>query len=251
MFIDIVLFGMAIFTYATLANPSLGQALKQDTALWQFSNWSYLIDAIIILTLWLPLEFGIVKYFLATSSEAVSPAMLPFYTALYKILALLLALSWFLIVRQFPMDFRLSAKNSDWSPAIKHFLGLAPILITIGVATNFTAFIGFAKINLWSLLVPFIVLYAVAIPEELLFRGMIQHIAEHFFGEKIGLALAAIIFGLAHANSGDFRYVILATIAGYCYGLVYQKTKSIFPAALVHAGVDIVWVLFFYTATPK
>src|SRR3989338_1186352 len=162
MFIDIVLFGMAIFTYATLANQSLVQALKKDRAPWQFSNWSYLIDAAIILALWLPLEFGIVKYFLATSSVAASPAMI-------------------------------------------HFLALAPILITIGVATNFTAFIGFAKINLWSLLIPFIALYAIAIPEELLFRGMIQHITEHFFGKKIGLALAAIIFGLAHANSGDFQ----------------------------------------------
>ena len=256
MFIDLVLFVMAIFAYMTLANQSLIQALKKDRALWQYSNWSYFIDIIIILALWLPLEFGIVKfgitkYLLGTYTGTVSAAMLSFYTALYKLLALIMALNWFLIVRQFPMDFRLSARNSDWNPAIKHFLALAPILIVIGVATNFTAFIGFAKINLLALLVPFIILYAVAIPEELLFRGMIQHITEHFFGKKIGLALAAIIFGLAHANSGDLRYVILATIAGYGYGLVYQKTKSIFPAALVHAGADIVWVLFFYTATPK
>ena len=62
--------------------------------------------------------------------------------------------------------------------------------------------------------------------------------------------MASVIFGLAHITNGGFpnwRYVLLATIAGIFYGRTWRSTSSIFPAALVHMFVDVVWHLLFRT----
>jgi membrane protease YdiL (CAAX protease family) len=89
-------------------------------------------------------------------------------------------------------------------------------------------------------------------PEELLFRGLLQNsLTRTLSSESGGWILASIIFGLAHiTNSGVFpnwRYALLATIAGIFYGRTWRKTASIFPAAIVHALVDTTWHLLFRT----
>jgi hypothetical protein len=43
----------------------------------------------------------------------------------------------------------------------------------------------------------------------------------------------------------DWRYVVLATIAGLAYGLVYQRTQRITASAITHALVDGMWVAMF------
>jgi membrane protease YdiL (CAAX protease family) len=107
------------------------------------------------------------------------------------------------------------------------------------------------------------ILFLIAIPEELLFRGIIQNLLERALpGAKwLPLVLASLIFGFAHANNANppyftfsiagmtiefpWVYVLLATIAGLFYGLTYQKTRKITAAAVVHCLVDAWWVIFF------
>ena len=101
-----------------------------------------------------------------------------------------------------------------------------------------------------------------ALPEELLFRGAIQNLIQQRFGRSWKtLAVAAIIFGLAHINNpvapflkidvGSFTwnipwvYVLLATIAGFFYCFVFIRTKKITAAAAIHLLVDWVWYAFF------
>ena len=65
-----------------------------------------------------------------------------------------------------------------------------------------------------------------------------------------GWIVASIIFGLSHIDHGVFpnwRYVLLATVAGIFYGLAWRRTKSMFPAAVVHTLVDTTWHLLFQT----
>jgi membrane protease YdiL (CAAX protease family) len=45
----------------------------------------------------------------------------------------------------------------------------------------------------------------------------------------------------------NWRYVILATIAGLFYGWTWRKTGSIFASAIVHALVDALWHFLFRT----
>lgn len=107
-----------------------------------------------------------------------------------------------------------------------------------------------------------------ALPQELLFRGVLQHgivrQAEFWLRQEaqrrqeqqhplgtvrrnlpglIGLVLAALAFGLAHLNdsSQPLLHMLLATVAGLGYGWVYQRTGKVTAAAGTH--MLVVWVL--------
>ena len=94
--------------------------------------------------------------------------------------------------------------------------------------------------------------HSVAIPEELLFRGIIQNLLTKFIRIKynwiFSLSIASVIFGVAHYNNfstPDWRYVFLSTIAGAVYGFVYIKSGKTTVSALVHTGVNFIWAILF------
>jgi len=126
------------------------------------------------------------------------------------------------------------------------------IVIPLGTALHFIRFD--PTVAHWkSLPVDAIaILLLTAWPEELLFRGLLQNsLSRTLSSETGGWITASVIFGLAHiTNNGVFpnwRYSLLATIAGIFYGRAWRKTGSIFPAAIVHALVDTTWHLLFRT----
>ena len=88
-------------------------------------------------------------------------------------------------------------------------------------------------------------------PEEFLFRGVLQNLlGKTLRSENAGWVVASILFGLAHIFhpiAPNWRYVLVATVAGLFYGFTWRKTGSIFPAAVVHALVDTTWHLLFRT----
>jgi len=68
--------------------------------------------------------------------------------------------------------------------------------------------------------------------------------------ELAGWWTASVLFGFTHITNRGFpnwRYVVLASIAGFFYGWTWRKTGSIFASALVHAAVDITWHFLFRT----
>jgi membrane protease YdiL (CAAX protease family) len=95
------------------------------------------------------------------------------------------------------------------------------------------------------------ILFFTAWPEELLFRGLLQNMLSRASNSDLaGWWTASILFGFSHITNGYFpnwRYVLLASIAGFFYGWTWRKTGSIFASALVHAAVDIMWHLLFRT----
>jgi membrane protease YdiL (CAAX protease family) len=63
----------------------------------------------------------------------------------------------------------------------------------------------------------------------------------------MGQLIASLIFGLfhiLHAPVPNWRYVILASIAGWFYGAAYRSGGTLFSSILVHATVDTVWRAF-------
>jgi membrane protease YdiL (CAAX protease family) len=141
---------------------------------------------------------------------------------------------------------------------------LAPILLLITLPTGLTT-LGIARaVRLnplgvpLAIAVPIAVVVAVpmllisfAVLEEILFRGAIQNLLWHRLTPISALAIASIIFGLAHVNNRalgfdtpNWPYVGLATLAGLGYGFVFWRTNSIMASATVHAMVDAMWVLF-------
>jgi hypothetical protein len=96
------------------------------------------------------------------------------------------------------------------------------------------------------------IFFVIAITEELLFRGLIQNLIMTRMNFLPGLVTASMIFGLSHLNNGvnayqfpNWPYVLFATVAGLGYGYIYQKTRSLINAALLHTLVDFTWVIFF------
>jgi membrane protease YdiL (CAAX protease family) len=129
---------------------------------------------------------------------------------------------------------------------------LAVIVIPLGTALHFIHYDP-SVANWKSLPVDALAIFLLtAWPEELLFRGLLQNSLSHTLSSEVsGWIAASIVFGLAHiTNNGVFpnwRYALLAAIAGIFYGRTWRKTGSIFPAAIVHALVDTTWHLLFRT----
>ena len=92
-------------------------------------------------------------------------------------------------------------------------------------------------------------LFLTVLPEEALFRGVVQNALERWLGGTrratvVAIIIAAVLFGLAHAGGGAI-YVALAAAAGAGYGWIYAGTRSFAAAALAHFGVNTVHFLFF------
>lgn len=96
---------------------------------------------------------------------------------------------------------------------------------------------------LWSMV------FLTALPEEALFRGVVQTGLERASGafpwaRSGAIVIAGVLFGVAHMAGGPL-YVGLAAAAGVGYGWVYSSTRSIAAAALAHTGLNAVHFLFF------
>jgi membrane protease YdiL (CAAX protease family) len=174
----------------------------------------------------------------------------PGLSALPKFLLLDAALYAFLVVRRLEgvgYDFR--ARLRDVGVGLREWAFFAPIAIGLGLALGFIAFhhrmpsVGTA---LAALLVTF---FFVAIPEELFFRGLLQNLLEARIGHPKSLFVAAVIFGFSHFNKPlpfNWRYVLLATIAGIFYGRAWRSAgRRIVASGITHTLVDVVWGLWF------
>lgn len=162
------------------------------------------------------------------------------------------ALASFALVRRLSSIGYVIGWGKSWSfYIVASFLAFACIAIPLGTGLRFIAFA--PQWPHWSALVftPLAILFFTAWPEELLFRGLLQNLlAKASKSEFAGWWTASILFGFSHITNLGFpnwRYVILASIAGFFYGWTWRKTGSIFASALVHAAVDATWHFLFRT----
>jgi membrane protease YdiL (CAAX protease family) len=89
----------------------------------------------------------------------------------------------------------------------------------------------------------------VALIEEVLFRGVIQNLlTNRLKNENLALAVASVIFGLAHLNNAtqgfpipNWAYVLMATLAGCAYGWVWQQSRKVTVSAITHMLVNLIW----------
>jgi uncharacterized protein len=199
-------------------------------------------DFAIMALLWFPLEFSVGHQWVPLRAQGA------LHLAAYGV-SILLGLAIFLLFRRLTgMKYNLPRSGRDLINLLLGFAFCAPILIPLGRAIGFLppfhwpANPSLARIGSQYVLI----LAATALPEEILFRGLIQNsIAQRFGSSASTLLVSALIFGCAHLDNGpgslpNWRYMILATIAGLAYGKVYEKSSSIFASAGLHALVDLV-----------
>ena len=90
--------------------------------------------------------------------------------------------------------------------------------------------------------------FFIAVPEELFFRGWLQNLLERQVGRTEALLVTAVLFGLAHWNKRtlnfNWRYVLMAAIAGVFYGRAWRAQRRVGASALTHACVDTTWSIW-------
>lgn len=134
-------------------------------------------------------------------------------------------------------------RRREFAVGVGAFLAFIAIAIPLAMATGFAApGIADKSIGEWGLFVV-ATFWIIALPEELLYRGLMQGLLARVAPVPVALVLASVVFGLSHLNDGpaDLRYVVLATLAGIAYGWAYLKTGNLAAPILTHFLVDILW----------
>ncbi|SPE42248.1 Abortive infection protein [Candidatus Sulfopaludibacter sp. SbA3] len=202
-------------------------------------------DLLAVLLLWLPIEFA------AGQSLVPIPARGFLHSVAYGV-AILLGLTLFLGFRALPgLKYNLPRNTRDlWLP-LAGFAGVAPVLIAVGMAIGFIPAPHLPVQPAGKMAGAVAIIFAgTALPEEILFRSLIQNLLMQRLGPTTRvLLLASVIFGAAHLDNGpqplpNWRYMIVATIAGIAYGKVFQKSNSVCSSAVLHMMVD--WTKHFF-----
>ena len=156
----------------------------------------------------------------------------------------------FLAIRQLSgtgFDFHL--KWSDWRTGLRELVFFTPLVLVLGLALGFIhphrnlPGVGSALLR-WVA-----IFFFTAVPEELFFRAWVQNLLERRVGRRAALVIASVLFGLSHFNKRsahfNWRYVLLATIAGILYGRAWRERRRVAASAITHASVDWLWGLWF------
>lgn len=200
------------------------------------------IDYAAVLLIWLPVEFRWMYRLL--------PFPPPLTHTMTILIAVNTALAAFLFTRQLVgIGYVVEWRRGFATAVAFNFAVFAAIAILLGETIGFLHFDpSLARLRSLPLAAVGIFFFT-AWPEELLFRGLLQNLLSRSFrSEWAGLIAASFVFGAAHLNNGGFpnwRYAILATIAGLFYGRAWMKTGSLLPGAIVHALVDVLWHVLF------
>lgn len=128
--------------------------------------------------------------------------------------------------------------------------GLALTVVTIGIIALFGGY----QITGWGTIAGALtvvgIMCAVAVTEEVLFRGVIFRLTEQRWGTWIALAVSALLFGLVHlVNPGATLWGALAVAieAGLMLGAAFVATGSLWLPIGLHLGWNIATVAIFGT----
>jgi uncharacterized protein len=198
-----------------------------------------------ILLLWLPFEFAAGARFVPRHAQGF------LHSAAYGI-AILLGLVLFLAYRPTPgLKYNPPKQSRDYWLPFAAFAISAPVLAVIGIAIGFIPPPHLPTATRGRMASAVGIIFAgTALPEEILFRSLIQNLLMQRFGSSARiLFLASFIFGCAHLDNGpqpvpNWRYMILATIAGVAYGAVFQRASTVLSSATLHMLVD--WTKHFF-----
>jgi uncharacterized protein len=252
----------AMILPAVLCIPYLLVALSTHTFRWRwFALYALLPVAIAVLT-WTARRadpeqrgdwrdfFVLVVLGLAVDLRWFEPAWPAHLAVFNKILLLDAGIYAFLAIRHLDnVGFDLRLRLRDLAIGLREFAYYTPIAIALGLSLGFLHFHA-----LWPHLIHGIIAFVatfffIAVPEELFFRGWLQNLLERRIGRTWALMLTAVLFGLSHWNKRtlhfNWRYVLLAAIAGIFYGRAWRHDRRVGASAITHASVDTIWGLWF------
>jgi CAAX protease family protein len=186
---------------------------------------------------------------LAVDLRWFEPAWPPHLAIFNKMLLLNAGIYGILYIRQLDgVGFDLRLRLNDIRIGLRECIFYVPIALILGLSLGFLHFH-----PLWPHLSHLAAAYIftfffIAVPEELFFRGWMQNLLERHIGRPAALLLAACFFGLSHFNKRaphfNWRYVLLAAIAGVFYGRAWRQEHRVGASAVTHATVDTLWSIW-------
>ena len=140
----------------------------------------------------------------------------------------------------------------EWAVGFYNYLWFVPLGIALALSTDFARPrplpTDWPRFLLNAAAVFAGMLWFVAFREEFFFRGLLQQWLSGWLRSDLrGLLLASVLFGLVHLPFGQFpnwRFVLLATVAGFFYGRAFQQGRGIRAAMVTHALVNTTWRVF-------
>jgi len=156
------------------------------------------------------------------------------------------ALYWFPIIAipLFAASYTLMREQRLNRKKVGLILGNIPVQLLIALSGFALGFIEFLILKPQPLISTFsfvplisaviILTISTGFAEELLFRGILQKNAENVFGSVFGLLYASLLFTCLHIGWHSFIDLIFVFGVAMFYGIVFQKTRSIFGVTLSH-----------------
>lgn len=186
---------------------------------------------------------------LAVDLRWFEPAWPAHLTVFNKILLLDAGIYGFLAVRRLDgVGFDLRLRLHDVWVGLREFSFYAPLAIALGLSLEFLHVHAVVPKALPAIGAYVFTFFFIAVPEELFFRGWLQNLLERRVGRTGALLLTAVLFGLSHFNKRavhfNWRYVVLAAIAGIFYGRAWRERRRVGASGITHALVDTVWGLW-------
>lgn len=199
-------------------------------------------DYAALFLIWLPVQFRWMYRLFPFPRELTHTLTILFAVAT--------ALAAFLFVRRLDgIGYGVEWRGGFGRTVVVNFVLAAIIIIPLGEAMHFIRFGPTLRSLRATPLAGAEILVFTAWPEEFLFRGLLQNLLSRTLRSRYaGWIVASVIFGFAHilhAPVPNWKYVLLATIAGLLYGRAWMKTRSMLPDTLIHALVDTIWFGFF------
>jgi len=186
---------------------------------------------------------------LAVDLRWLEPAWPQGLAALGKMLLLDAGIFGFLVVRRLDgVGFDLQLTWRDVRRGLGEYVLYAVIAVPLGIWLGFLHVHAILPSPLHAIGAFVFTFVFIAIPEELFFRGWLQNLLERRSGRSRALIMTSLVFGLAHWNKRaihfNWRYVLMAAIAGIFYGRAWRAQRRVGASALTHASVDTTWSLW-------
>ena len=101
---------------------------------------------------------------------------------------------------------------------------------------------------------PWILLFVLSngFMEELLYRGLFLKRYEPFLGKSLSVILTAIVFALMHTQvtyaAQMIQFLVIVFVLSLLWGILIQKTESLWGAVLFHAAADCLIIFGAYAS---
>lgn len=102
-------------------------------------------------------------------------------------------------------------------------------------------------ISVYSLLtLSIIMIFFVGLVEEIIFRSILQNRLEIVLGNREGLIITGILFGLMNSGYGSINEILYTSFVGILIGYLFYRTRSLPLVVLIHGFINV----FFFGIIP-